>query len=347
MPKISLIVPVYNACLYLRRSVESLLAQTFSDFELILVDDGSTDGSAALCDAFAADDSRIRVLRKSNGGASSARNSGMDVAVGEWIVFADADDYVSPRYLEVMERECDGADVVMQGMTRVDISGNMELWKLGDIVTEYDLSKDGDGERFLADVPNLSCFGGPYCKMYRREVIVRHHLAMNTGIIFAEDFEFFLRFLLVAPRIKTVPAYDCYHYEVNSGSVTQKLIPFEKEYNTFSFLPAAINGFAGKYHISTDDKIFINCCLWHYCARLFASVYSRRSDSRRRSVEILRNLSQEDISIIKRYWRPHLVAARWAMWLLERKKFKLSDIILKVIYIYDVVIVKLFPDKKM
>lgn len=100
MPQITVIVPVYKVEAYLPACVESILAQSFSDFELILVDDGSPDGCGAMCDAYAARDSRIRVIHQKNGGLSAARNSGMEVAAGEYLSFIDSDDYVAPDYLE-------------------------------------------------------------------------------------------------------------------------------------------------------------------------------------------------------------------------------------------------------
>ena len=100
MPKISIVVPVYKAESFLHVCVNSILAQTYTDFELILVDDGSPDDSGVLCDEFASSDDRIRVLHKKNGGVSSARNLGMSVASGEWLCFIDSDDFVDQTYLE-------------------------------------------------------------------------------------------------------------------------------------------------------------------------------------------------------------------------------------------------------
>ena len=109
MPKISVIVPVYKVEAYLRPCVDSILAQSFPDFELILVDDGSPDSCGALCDAWAAKDPRIRVIHQQNGGLSAARNAGMDVAVGAWLTFIDSDDYVAPDYLELLYRNAEGS----------------------------------------------------------------------------------------------------------------------------------------------------------------------------------------------------------------------------------------------
>lgn len=107
MVKYSVIVPVYKVEAYLPRCIESILNQTVSDFELILVDDGSPDRSGAICDEYAAKDSRIRVIHQANGGVSRARNAGLDAARGEYIVFVDSDDYVDAEYLQKFD-DCDG-----------------------------------------------------------------------------------------------------------------------------------------------------------------------------------------------------------------------------------------------
>ena len=97
--KVSAIVPVYNVEKYIYRCVDSILNQTFSDFELILVDDGSPDNCPQICDEYAKKDSRIKVIHKENGGLSSARNAGLDIASGEWISFIDSDDWIHKDYL--------------------------------------------------------------------------------------------------------------------------------------------------------------------------------------------------------------------------------------------------------
>ncbi len=111
--KISVIVPAYNAEKTLHRCVDSILAQTFEDFELILVDDGSKDSSGRICDEYAAKDSRIRVVHKSNGGVSSARNAGLDIASGEYVAFIDSDDYIDNDYLLSFTRY--NADLIVSG----------------------------------------------------------------------------------------------------------------------------------------------------------------------------------------------------------------------------------------
>ena len=112
MPVISVIVPVYKVERYLHECVHSLLAQTFSDIEVILVDDGSPDGCGAICDAYAKSDSRVCVIHQKNGGLSCARNTGIAHARGEYLCFVDSDDYVAPDYCETLyamlkDSDCD------------------------------------------------------------------------------------------------------------------------------------------------------------------------------------------------------------------------------------------------
>ncbi|HEL7541574.1 TPA: glycosyltransferase, partial [Enterococcus faecalis] len=102
MPKISIIVPVYNVEKYLEKCVRSILAQTFTDFELILVDDGSPDSSGAMCDQFAEQDERVKVIHKENGGLSDARNAGIEIATGEYLGFVDSDDYIADDMYELL-----------------------------------------------------------------------------------------------------------------------------------------------------------------------------------------------------------------------------------------------------
>ena len=122
-PKVSVIVPVYNAEKYLAECVDSILAQTLRDIEVILVDDGSTDTSPAICDASAGKDSRVKVIHKANGRAASARNAGMKIVQGEYVAVVDSDDWISPDMYEKMLAA--GADVCLCDYVR--FQGNQEF----------------------------------------------------------------------------------------------------------------------------------------------------------------------------------------------------------------------------
>lgn len=121
--RISVIIPVYNAEKYLQPCVDSVLMQTYKDFELILVDDGSKDGSGAMCEKIASQDSRVHVVHQKNAGAGAARNAGIKTAKGEYIVFVDSDDMIEPEYMELLSKQ--NEDLVFIDVDRVDEKGKV------------------------------------------------------------------------------------------------------------------------------------------------------------------------------------------------------------------------------
>ena len=125
--KISIIIPVYNKIRYIATILQQVKDQSFADFECLIIDDGSSDGSGAVCDAFAAEDQRFKVFHIPNGGVSHARNVGLDAAQGEYITFIDADDGIKPDYLENLIRcaEESGVDLVISGYQKVDANGRV------------------------------------------------------------------------------------------------------------------------------------------------------------------------------------------------------------------------------
>lgn len=137
-PEISVIVPVYNVEKYLPECVDSILAQTFTNFELILVDDGSSDGCPALCDEAAKKDSRVQVIHKPNGGVSTARNAGLDAAKSSWIAFVDSDDRVMPQFLERLYTAAvsANAEIAMCGTCGMNQNGELYLKEDGGYVTD-------------------------------------------------------------------------------------------------------------------------------------------------------------------------------------------------------------------
>lgn len=193
-PKISVIVPVYNAEKYLHRCIDSILSQTFTDFELLLIDDGSKDESGKICDRYAEKDVRIRVFHKKSGGASSARNTGLDNAKGEWIAFCDADDYVFPDWLDIFTKNSRKSDLVVQGYITDKCT----------IPTGVNYTGNACGT-FMA-LAQYSIVGYLWIKLFRRDIIYRNKLRFREDTVFREDEEFVLRYLNVtknATCIKT------------------------------------------------------------------------------------------------------------------------------------------------
>ena len=143
---ISVIVPVYNVEAYLERCLDSLLEQTYSCLELILVDDGSQDASGEICDAYAAKDSRVRVIHKKNGGLSDARNAGLDQAHGQYVTFVDSDDYVAPSYVEFLYRQ------VKDYSAEISVCGYVETSQSGQNVQKSDEKIILDGRSAVKDM---------------------------------------------------------------------------------------------------------------------------------------------------------------------------------------------------
>ena len=154
-PKISIIVPVYKAEAYIRRCIDSILAQTLTDFELLLIDDGSPDGSGEICDTYAATDSRIRVFHKENGGVGSARQFGLDNAIGEYTIHADPDDWVDSTMLEELYYKAieDQADMVLCDYW-LEYPNHQEYQSLNIVNTNCVnlISKGNTGDIFLKNV---------------------------------------------------------------------------------------------------------------------------------------------------------------------------------------------------
>ena len=186
MPKISVIVPVFNAEKYLQRCIDSILIQTFSDFELLLIDDGSTDSSGKICDDYAKLDSRIKVFHKPNGGVSSARNLGLDQAKGEYITFVDSDDRLTDKSFNIFNSKIN-ADFIVTSYT--EYNGVLKQIQISD--TNSFLYGDKMIE-FLKKNINTTTIKTPWGKFFKNKLI---NIRFDDKIICGEDFLFVLTYL--------------------------------------------------------------------------------------------------------------------------------------------------------
>lgn len=229
MPVISVIMPVYQAGELLRRSAGSVLGQSFRDLELILVDDGSADGSAALCDALAGEDGRVRVLHKNNAGVSAARNDGLDLARGEYIAFCDADDSLPPDALQVL------CDALRQSGADTAGGAHVNVWPDGREQPEAGVLPAGSyGPAELREKLILPLFsqrldfgagvlnGFVWRFLFSREVIQAAELRFEGPYL--EDELFLLGYLLRAEKLAMVDR-PVYRYQQNPASVTKNYLP--------------------------------------------------------------------------------------------------------------------------
>lgn len=215
-PFVSIIVPVYNAELYLERCINSVLAQEYKNFELILVDDGSKDASPAICDRFALQDDRVKVIHKENSGVSDSRNLALERAEGDYLQFLDADDWLTPEAtkLFVQAAEKSGCDMVIADFYRV--SGE-KLSHKGDIEKEGLLTRE-EFTDFMMENPADFYYGVLWNKFYRRELVERLKLRMDPAISWCEDFIFNLEYIR---HCKTIYALQVpvYYYVKTKGSL--------------------------------------------------------------------------------------------------------------------------------
>lgn len=224
-PSVSIIVPVYNAEAALRRCVESVLNQEYTDFELLLADDGSRDGSAALCDQFAREDSRVRVFHKENSGVSDTRNYCLDRARGRWLQFLDADDHITPNATKLLVRSAEenACDLVVADFYRV--VGKRVSVK-GDIDEPEVLSREEYAAHMMEN-PADFYYGVLWNKLYRRELVERHHLRMDPDISWCEDFMFNLEYIRRAESFFALQV-PIYYYVKTKGSLCTQGISISK-----------------------------------------------------------------------------------------------------------------------
>ena len=214
-PALSVIVPVYNVAPYLRACVDSLLTQSFTDFELLLVDDGSTDGSDTICEAYAEKDSRVVALHQENGGACAARNRGIDNARGEFLVFVDADDLVTEDYLRhLMESD---TDMVVAGLqmfgakTGISVPAGRDDFGIGELAAHWN----------EPPVMHLLLYCYPVAKRFRTRIIHEEGIRYDESLFFSEDLHFNLRYYCYADSFTELP-YTDYQYRITAITREEK-----------------------------------------------------------------------------------------------------------------------------
>ncbi|MCR5299894.1 MAG: glycosyltransferase [Erysipelotrichaceae bacterium] len=221
MPKVSVIVPVYNAGNAVRRCVESILNQEYKDLELIVVNDGSKDDSGKILDEYAAKDPRVIVIHKENSGVSDTRNQALDIAQGEYVQFLDADDWITTDATKSLVRaiEENGADLVVADFYRV-VGEN--LAKKGSIYNAKLLTRD-EYAQWMMESPADYYYGVIWNKLYRRSLIETYHLRMDKTLSFCEDFVFNLEYLLHCKTVFPLQIPIYYYVKTDGSLVAQNL----------------------------------------------------------------------------------------------------------------------------
>jgi glycosyltransferase involved in cell wall biosynthesis len=231
MPVISIIVPVYKTEEYLKRCVDSILAQTFTDFECILIDDGSPDNCGSICDEYAKKDSRIIVIHQENAGVSAARNAGLDKAQGEWIGFVDSDDWCDADMFRVLHENA------IKYYAEVSICGIIFSGKKNNSKTDLQIF---DSKNILVKMFTCKAVGGySFNKLIRSDIFSENNLRYDTTIPYMEDVFLFYELFKHVEKIVYNPK-QYYNYFYNSTSVTNQFGLTEKARTAFAVLDRII-----------------------------------------------------------------------------------------------------------
>lgn len=229
-PRISIIVPIYNAEKYLDRCFSTILGQTFTDFELVLVDDGSTDGSGDICDRLTKSDARVKVIHKPNGGVSSARNVGIDMSRGEKIVFVDADDDISIDALESFIKYDE--DLVI---SNINIIGENQI-KLN---IENQIFQYSEYHELIEKYHNTTILQTACGKLYSRNIIIDKKIRFDENIHWGEDRLFVLHVLKHCRNVRLIPKATYSYYFPTQGRIYK--FSLEEYYHDVAAIEKAIN----------------------------------------------------------------------------------------------------------
>ena len=260
MPKISVIIPVFNAENTIEKCVNSVLIQDFSDFELLLIDDGSKDNSFSICKKFSETDKRVVAIKRENSGAASTRNFGMSRAKGEYFCFVDSDDFLGDGALSFMYslvRE-ENADILMCGYNMVNGDAKMPISAQSGVYNGAEIN-----ER-ICEIKAKNLIDSPCNKLYRAEFIKKNGVKMPENEIF-EDTDFNLNLLKYSPKF--VISDRCfYNYVLHMGSTTRKYNPqkleiIKKRARLLRDVTVGVDGYCAFYFIKSVFSAFIDMFL--------------------------------------------------------------------------------------
>ena len=324
MPLISIIIPIYNAEKYLNKCLQSIISQTFQDFEVILINDGSTDCSYDACQVFAKKDKRFTLLTQTNSGASSARNRGIEMAKGKWITFVDADDYIEANYIErLCKNITDEKTLIIQGLKQVNSKGEeIKMIEFEDtILTNTEIQKAFDEKEIFE-------YGYTVAKLYNHEIIDRQNIRFNEQISYSEDMLFMLEYILNCNTIKFISGAS-YNYITDISNLSQRYNSFESEYLLFTEYIKTNQAIANKWDFAPSYKS--QRCGALMLMRSIYCLYKKVKYCRRERISIIKDIKQKYSQYIKEYYTPNITFLR----------------VMKVIFFFNVYIFDVICYKKL
>lgn len=273
LPKISIIVPIYNSEKELSRCINSIQHQTYTNFELLLINDGSSDNSGIICDTHAQKDSRIRVYHKQNTGVSATRNVGIKNAKGEWICFIDSDDEITPNYLQLFielllkyDADCyvTGCKILSKGKCHAI---NLE---------EKDFGKK-DIYKSIIYLREKCLLGVPWNKLFKASIIQKNNLYFDETISSYEDEIFVLQYLMFSKSVYTSPYNTYIYYSNNTDSLSKKYI----EINTHFHIMEIIYELGIQFSKEQEYLRHVNDCYTQHLTESIYKLYAKNANFKR------------------------------------------------------------------
>lgn len=269
---ISIIVPVYNSQKHLQRCVDSILSQDFKDYELLLIDDGSTDASSVICDDYASVNSNVRVVHQTNAGASAARNKGIKESQGEYITFIDSDDYISKSYLSDFD-VLHAYDFQIQGFTLTYADNRDETVVKPQTTTELSV------KAIIEDSELNGLIRGPVCKLFKRSILKEQKIRFPEDISYGEDAIFVKEYLLHCTKSCLAISKSNYIYtHETSSSLTSKFQYGPQFYKATLEEYQLFIGILRKYPNLSNEVL--NHFKWLKALDTYQSVYNTLIDNR-------------------------------------------------------------------
>lgn len=315
-PKISIIIPVYKVEQYLPKCVDSILAQTYQDWELLLIDDGSPDNSGKICDEYAQKDKRIRVFHKENGGVSSARNLGLDYAEGKYIWFVDSDDWIENDAISnlLCQQGIGNADVCFFGLK--PYPGGVPPFSFESILNNQTKELFSETENcgvVIAKIEQCGGFGWTCNKIFKNSIIKEHNIRFDQRFSIQEDHLFTLSYVMHVKSISVV-SLSPYNYFMQEGTLLSKEYSYDNNKERNNAMYESRMALCKQFNISNSS--YIKWFESDYATRMVSSIIQLKKTN-----QSLRNV-QKEISEVNEFLSTHNVQLkgktqyyRWINWL--------------------------------
>lgn len=249
-PRYSIIIPVYNVRNYLEQCVNSIICQNTVSVEILLIDDGSSDGSGIICDDFVKKDKRVKCIHQTNKGVSEARNVGIKTAKGEYLIFVDSDDWVTPAYFSTIDPEITECDLLYFGSNLCYPDGNI-------VSHQPHFTNVGDIEEIEKEIFRLKLnqekyayFGFTWNKVFKRDIIISHNIRFNPALSYREDELFTHEYCIHIKSLKVIPN-PIYNYRVTATGLTSK----KRKYQTYEEYGTCLKELASQWKLEKLKKL--------------------------------------------------------------------------------------------